>query len=307
MRHDGIFDPTARYPRLPALNVVLTRCTMAVPWSARWAKSRIDAWLRDRLEVYSTFCVPSMLNQVQRPDVWLLGFDGEARDLAQPMLDIVKAHNWIVPVWQRKVGQVHEHPYTAFRREIVTRLESTRYTHVISTRLDNDDALNSWFVHHVARYSAAVIQNQPNLEDFWVSFPIGSYCYGDSCALFGNPTNHFLSRIQSTAHIRAEETSTALYGNHNRVYDRGAVFLPITQEPMWMEVAHDNNVLNPGGESSRIRFRRPDLMLRRFGIRKRKPKAPAGAVAPVVGSAWEPLVRFGRRISMSLGIMRAQD
>ena len=113
-----------------------------------------------------------MLSQVKRPDYWLLGFDGERREAAEQVLAAVRGHDWIVPVWQRRSGGVHEHPSRLFDREVWERI-GEHYIHIVTARLDNDDAINRWFLHDLHQYSAALLAKQPALEDFWVSFPTG--------------------------------------------------------------------------------------------------------------------------------------
>ncbi|HWT29888.1 MAG TPA: glycosyltransferase [Propylenella sp.] len=288
MCRDAIFDPSIDYPAAGALRVVLTRYAMALPWTKKFAPD-YGAWLAARFEVFSRFCAPSVLNQVARPDLWLLGFDGAHRDAAAPVVAALAGHAWIVPVWQERQNGVPEQPFTTFQREIRSRLEG-RFRHVITTRLDSDDALNRDFVAYLARYSAAALQGQPDLQDFWVSFPFGAYFEKGACALLASAGNHFLSRVQSVEHFRADEQSTALYGNHARVFERGPVFTPVTNGPMWIEVFHGNNVQN-FSRGRALKFKHPEAVLSMCGLPK---PAPSGKPAWRRGLA-DTLRRTARR------------
>jgi hypothetical protein len=44
-------------------------------------ESGYDRWLRHRIATFERTCLPSILRQKRRPDLWLLGLDGERPDL----------------------------------------------------------------------------------------------------------------------------------------------------------------------------------------------------------------------------------
>ncbi|HWT30510.1 MAG TPA: glycosyltransferase [Propylenella sp.] len=239
---------------------------MVVGWNARAAQRRayVNA-LPSRLETFETFCVPSVLNQFEPPDHWLLGFAAMWRDQVSPALNAVGGHSWIRPVWQH---DTREPIFATFRRELLSLLQGS-FSHVITTRLDNDDAINRWFTHHLKQYSAAVVHHYPELDDFGVTFPFGAHYHGGDCRIYTNPTNHFISRIQTAAHFRATEMSTVLVINHNRLLLRGEgrrVFLPITTDPMWLEVVHGGNASHSAARANLLKFKRPQTTLARFGV-----------------------------------------
>src|SRR3712207_712144 len=103
--YDSVYDGSDR-SELPAFHVVLTRYNMEFgrgKVKRRWANAERRRWLEHRLRLFTTFCLPSMLSQRRRPDVWLLGFDGQSPEAVEPVLEVVKDHPWIVPVWQRRI------------------------------------------------------------------------------------------------------------------------------------------------------------------------------------------------------------
>jgi hypothetical protein len=240
-------------------------------------------------------CIPSVLSQVDRPDLWLLGFADEWRDDAAPALDAVKDHPWIVPVWQQKTSTVHERVFECFQRKIHSRLNDT-FTHVITTRLDNDDAINRYFTQHLAQYTAAVAHKEPELEDFWISFPFGANYHGSVSRIYTNPTNHFLSRVQTVRHFRATEMSTALVINHNRLFEGRRVFLPITTDPMWLEVVHDSNVTHASARTELLKFKRAEAVLARFGVGRSEEVRARTHANRAVGKAIMHFFRRARRL-----------
>jgi hypothetical protein len=264
---------------------------MVVGWNVGRRRKAFRASLPSRLRTFESICIPSVLSQVDRPDLWLLGFADEWRDDAAPALGAVKEHPWIIPVWQQKTSARHERVYACFQREIHSRLNDT-FTHVITTRLDNDDAINRSFTRHLAQYTAAVAHKEPELEDFWISFPFGANYHGSASRIYTNPTNHFLSRVQTVRHFRATEISTALAINHNRLFEGRRVFLPITTDPMWLEVIHDSNVTHASARTELLRFKRPETVLARFGVGRSESVRPRVEANKAVGN---PMMRFFRR------------
>src|SRR5215204_3128119 len=92
---DSVYHPAEKLV-LPAFQVVATRYNLALKHFRAKAGISQDAdhqrWLDERLKLFTTFCLPSMLNQKRRPHLWLLGMDGESRDAVAPVLDAIKDH-----------------------------------------------------------------------------------------------------------------------------------------------------------------------------------------------------------------------
>ena len=228
------------------------------------AQTDFDRWLAHRVRIFETFCLPSVLSQVKRPDYWLLGFDGERREAAEQVLAVVRGHDWIVPVWQRRSGGVHEHPSRLFDREVRERI-GEHHMHVVTARLDNDDAINRWFLHDLHQYSAALLTKQPALEDFWVSFPTGVHYSAGECRLLNYPSNHFLARVVGAGRFRSQTNLTAMAVDHNQVFQHGSVFLATTTEPMWLQNVHGGNASNKV-KRKLPKFASTQAMLARCGI-----------------------------------------
>ena len=294
LRRDGIFERGARYPIIRAFNVLLTPYAMVVGWNPGAKRKAFRASLPSRFRVFQSICVPSVCSQAVQPDLWLLGFADIWRDDATPVLDAVKEHPWIVPVWQQTSPTGHERVFACFQREIRSRLNDT-FSHVITTRLDNDDAINRSFTQHLAEYSAAVVHKEPELEDFWISFPFGANYHGSVSRIYTNPANHFLSRVQAVSHFTTTEMSTALVINHNRVFEGRRVFLPITTDPMWLEVVHDDNVTHASARTELLKFKRPETVLARFGVGRESVRARVQANRGV-GNQMMQFLKRARRL-----------
>jgi hypothetical protein len=229
----------------------MTRFNLVLPFKANKYSGKgalkgsgdYHRWLEGRLRLFEDFCLPSILNQHKRPDVWLLGISGERNDLTEQLREIIRPHDWIVTVAQRMCGDGHEHPQRLFQREARPRIDP-RSTHVISTRLDSDDALNRSFFSYLALYVSATLEARKDLEDFWVAFPTGAQFASGECRLYNYPANHFLSRAVAIKSFLSRPSANACYGAHGDAYKMGPMFLAVTTEPMWLQNVHGGNVTN---------------------------------------------------------------
>jgi len=306
--HDGIFKGSDGSD-LSAFQVVLTRYNMEFgprKTAKRWASPKRQRWLENRLDHFTTFCLPSLVNQTKHPDLWLLGFDGESPEAVQPVLDAVKDYPWIVPVWQQGVAGVYEDKVLAFTREILARLPLDR-THLITSRVDNDDAINRHFLEFIRAYSSAVVANKC-LEDFWLAFPFGAFYSGTRCISYVYPNNPFCSRVQAVS-ILADDSRTVFEFQHARLFLNGCkVFLPLTEDPMWIRNYHGEN-LAVARIATRRRFSPTSsrAVLRECGVELARERKPADHWA----RSWESSAdgrrsrrHWAKRLLYSTGLMK---
>jgi hypothetical protein len=59
---------------------------------------------------------------------------------------------------------------------------------------DNDDAHARDYWRLAERYAGAVVARQPDLDDFWISFPLGAQLAEGRFCLFSTTRSHFHSR-----------------------------------------------------------------------------------------------------------------
>lgn len=76
---------------------------------------------------------------------------------------------------------------------------------------DNDDALARDYWRVAERYAGAVVARQPDLEDFWISFPLGAQLAEGRFCLFSTTRSHFHSRVTAVAALREADDATT-YG-----------------------------------------------------------------------------------------------
>jgi hypothetical protein len=235
------------HEEVPVFQAVVTRFNMVLSAfrrpDYRIAEAAMDDWLANRTAIFETVCLPSMLRQTRRPDAWLIGFDALRRDAVARMLDILRPHPWIVPDWQTATDGRHNSLERTFVRALLPMLKSEP-TWVLTTRLDNDDALNLSCCQTVYDHARSVTGSGQVEGEFWISFPQGAQLASGDCRILTQENNPFLSRcIRIRGEDRPKE-ATVLARNHKYAFGDSASFLLSSEKPMWLQYVHGTNLKN---------------------------------------------------------------
>ena len=260
---DGLTTTTPKEKMLPAFYALMTRFNMAIfRDKVNLLPTDLANWSRNRSQIFTRICLPSVLRQVRRPDLWLIGFDAESPEAAEPALTAMKIHPWIVPVWQRKINGKTRSISGCFRRELCARVDRN-FPYIVSTCMDSDDAMNLAFVHNILAYSAAVAGRLPEQEVFWLSYAIGVKYAGNECRLHPMSSNPFLSMIEISSYFW--RYGNTVFIDHRDVFQKRKVFVVNTKFPMWLQHVHGANTVNRQNDKL-ILLADTNSVLRRFGI-----------------------------------------
>jgi hypothetical protein len=226
----------------PTTHILLTRFNVRV--RAKWSHASADpAWLLNRFDLFEQFCLPSVRSQTAPDFRWLIYFDAmtseEHLDRARTALaDLPQARIVLIDAFDRELWlpPIHESiPLGASR--------------VITTRLDNDDALHPHFLSAVQ--AAALRSEMP----CFLNLSKGYTLRDGHLHLVHDRSNAFLSLVEHTA---APETVWV------KPHTEASTFAPVQQvsaPPAWLQVIHGENV------SNRVRGRRVDARrLHEFGF-----------------------------------------
>ena len=198
-------------------------------------KVRTTEWLEHRFALFERYCLPSVMGQSCQAFSWIVLFDITTPERFKDRIaDYQKKCPQLIPVFVepengRKFARI-------FRNEVIKRMEADR---VITTYLDNDDAINVRFVEDLQ-------QRSMGLDD-------GTFIYySDGYQLFTSdgylmqihyPNNHFVSVVEPG--LPAMVKTIYGYGSHYYIdKNKSAVIERIEKTPMWCEVVHDKNVDN---------------------------------------------------------------
>ena len=211
---------------------------LSAPEAAPKLMRNCPEWLEHRFALFEKYCVPSILNQSCRRFHWVLLIDpGTPSPYRKRMEQILKPLRNRVSVLS---------PKSCFVKAFLSFAQgrSSHAAHLITTRLDNDDAIHE---HHIQR-----VQDSFDAQDYtFVAFAKG-YRFSPSTfelRVFPYCKNPFASLIE-----RFSPDSTSIYcGNHAHLHKKGP-FIMINDLFGWVQVIHDKNIANRqvGDESNNL-------------------------------------------------------
>jgi hypothetical protein len=184
-----------------------------------------DAWLRDRLELFRRYCLPCIQQQTTKNFRWVLFFDaGSPNWFRETIAELESAQ--VVAIWVD--GFFDADSVRAALRPLVSS------SHVITTRLDNDDAVAFDFVERIQDEFREQSLEFVNLVD-------GTQFANHKVYLRPYTRNPFISLIEQ---VSEEPLKTVFVSRHFAVESVGHVHNVKTSHPMWLQVIHDDNTLN---------------------------------------------------------------
>lgn len=198
-------------------------------------KVRTTKWLEHRCSLFEKYCLPSIKNQTCQNFEWIVLFDSMTPDSFKEKIASYQSEcPQLIPVFvEPENGRYFA---DIFRKEIVKRLKAKR---VISTYLDNDDALNIGFVEDL-QHRALFVNNG---TFFYYDEGYQYYTEDQFMMQIRYPRNHFVSVVED-----GDATTVKGVFGHGRHYYidsiEGAKIEHIKTIPMWCEVVHEKNILN---------------------------------------------------------------
>lgn len=204
-------------------HVVLTRFNLPTPGPEAMVRAQ-ENWLRNRIELFETFTVPSMRLQSTRAFQWLVYLDPESP-------------SWLT---SRMALLSEEGLFHAAYREVVTwrdvvsdsrELFPERGDLLLTTNLDNDDAVAVDFVERLQ----SLAKRRPGRALYLMN---GLVLQDDSVYLRRDPSNAFCSVAESW-----DKPVTAWRDWHTLLHTH----IPVAVEagkPAWLQVVHGQNVSN---------------------------------------------------------------
>lgn len=233
-------------------HVLLTRFNVPTPGRESLVRAQ-EGWLRNRIQLFETHCLPSVLAQTTHDFKWIVYFDPASPEWFREWLSKADADHTFHAIFRESIS----------RDEMLSDLRSvtgaTRTT-LLTTNLDNDDGLA---VDFVERLQDAV---SPGARQA-LYFPTGIILRGTETFLRTDRRNAFCSVAESW-----DEPVMAWAEWHNRL-DRIMPAREIAGGPAWLQVVHDLNVSN----TVHGRLVRPDAYAWRFPASLSHLPQPAGS------------------------------
>ena len=205
-------------------HIVLTRFNCR--FGAAWTSVAVDPlWLAPRFELFERYCLPSVLGQDCREFSWIIFFDKDTPEPFRSRAASVAQGN-VQPVF---VGHLTGELIRQTIREAIPAGES----HVITSRLDNDDGLA---VDYIRRVRAAF---EPKAHKEYLNVTEGFILGDGKLYRQRDPHNAFVSLVEPVG----GEIEGVWAFPHTEIGQHAPV-RQIGGGPGWLQVVHGSNVSN---------------------------------------------------------------
>lgn len=190
-----------------------------------------EKWLKNRIELFTKYCLPSVLGQTLRDFKWLIFFQEDPEPEIRKLVKKLQVHDFIEPVFVNGFEEFQANLpfYIAERR-------AADLEWLLTTRLDNDDALHEDFMKWVQE---AVT---PTDRDTVMHFPKGLFLeLGDQKRL--GAANYPLNQFISLREKITDKPITALGKAHDQ-WDKTYRIQALPNKDAWLQICHSQNMIN---------------------------------------------------------------
>ncbi len=198
-------------------------------------KVRTRRWLEHRFALFEQFCLPSIIGQTCKNFEWIVLFDSTTLEHFKKKVEKYKKECLqLIPIYVEP--QNGRYFAEVFRKEVVKRISAQR---VITTYLDNDDALSIHFVEDLQKRAESLS------DGTFINYTDGYQYYTDYRYVMQihYPRNHFMSVVEAGNPV----TVKTIYGYGSHYYIEkipGVKIENVKNLPMWCEVIHEKNMGN---------------------------------------------------------------
>ncbi|HEY9825634.1 MAG TPA: glycosyltransferase [Stenomitos sp.] len=208
---------------------LLTRFNVRVNYSVERIGINPD-WLFHRFKLFEQYCYPSVLAQTNSDFKWLVYFDADTpQSFKEKISNYAKWENFLPIYLDTEFSD-------QINQKIIADLVSQETDYVITTRMDNDDAISKDFI--------AMIQANIQENDYeFISFENGYVLNGERLYAFKYLNNPFMSLVERVNSSSNTQVQTILCGEHSQISKQAAI-RSIRMSPVWLQVVHGRNVSN---------------------------------------------------------------
>lgn len=220
------------------------------------ALTNSKAWLEQRFRLFDEFCLPSVKNQTNQNFKWYVVFDIETPiDFKNQIINLERCYKNLIPLYTKNFYTLKSTLTQAILSEINAEDEF-----IITTRLDNDDAIHSGFINCIQQ---VYIPKHNTIIDLIKGYQLIANQNKYDARYYTSYFNPFISLIEATKHF---ETVMAKNHEHWKTLSNRIIY---TEQPLWIQVVHSDNLLN-----SKIKMlkKTSTLDFRSFGLKHIKPK-----------------------------------
>jgi len=234
---------------------LLTRFNIRITDDDSAARHLDPAWLRPRLELFESTCIPSV-DAARHPGLrWLVASDAATPDEVAERLQHLAPGRFEVVATNGVVGPTTWAPMVR---------ERARSEQILTTRLDSDDAIGERTLRAVHDRSVDVTTRSGAVPRV-LSCPFGHQVDGSRCYRRIYLQNPFISLLE-----RAETCRTVFSFQHHDLRGRRVTYLPVRDA--WFQFLHGDNLANEV-RGIRTRGDHARRSLRRAGVELDEPES----------------------------------
>lgn len=190
-------------------------------------------WLERRFKLFDQYCFPSVYHQSNQQFKWLVFFDIDTPDeFKQKIAEYVSKWENFIPVYLGCPLPYGQFPDDV--REVVRNYIPNDCEYLITTWLDNDDAIHKDYVQMIQ-------DNFNEQESGTVNFIFGYQLAEGKLYFDFELANHFISLIEK---YNPDTFNTCLCRPHKELYEVCTSAQKILCKPVWIEVVHGSNYMN---------------------------------------------------------------
>jgi hypothetical protein len=184
-------------------------------------------WLEYRFQLFEQFCYPSAYAQSKQNFKWLVFFDDQTPETFKSKIAVYARYKNFIPIY------VNGYFSESVLRTALSEHIASGSSHLITTRLDNDDAVIQNFIELIQ------LQFKGQSCEF-INFTQGYCLHNRKLYKIEDSSNPFISLIES---LDGSAPKSVLCVAHNKLTAIGNI-CQVNNEPAWLQVIHRRNVSN---------------------------------------------------------------
>lgn len=185
-----------------------------------------DPWLKDRFDLFMKFCLPSVLAQRNKNFTWLIYFDEGTPSAYLDQFSFLKQQPFSVEL-------ILVDHFTKMITHLTHTIQNSENTFIISSRLDNDDAISDQFIEKI---QTAFVPHHHTVINF-----TSGYVLDLEKRVFTKWRNKLTNQFSSIIEDRTSANILTIYGFPHWRHPASATTLNIQSRPCWIEIIHQKN------------------------------------------------------------------
>ena len=213
---------------------------------------RIDSesWLKDRLTLFETYTLPSVIGQTCQDFMWILLVDSNTPDVYR---EKIKRYRKCCPqIHFISVKEQNGWKFAYIFQQVVWKMlkekDAKENDLCLTTYFDNDDCLHKDYIRDVQNL---ILHNDSKVtsEGGFLTYDYGMQYYTELgiATRIKYANNHFLTLCEKVSFASPSVRTCYGYGSHYDLEKRHAApvcHITHAEKPMWIEVIHPGNVDN---------------------------------------------------------------